>query len=94
MGYPWYMEPSNMVIVIFFLYITGFGICSVMFHKLYTDHKLEKGIDPKMSKTETHYLMGSRKCLKMMSHVLMHVSKNNLIKSFQNNSCIIKRNTL
>jgi len=53
MDYPWYMEPSNMVIVIFFLYNTGFGICSVMFHKLYTDHKLEKGIDPKMSKTET-----------------------------------------
>ena len=53
MNFPWYMEPTNMLLVIFFLYITGFVLCSVMFNKLYKDHKLEQGVDPEMTQIET-----------------------------------------
>lgn len=54
---PWFMMPSNLVTVIFFLYISGFLLSSVCFHGFITKKKLENDEDKTLSSRESFYWM-------------------------------------
>lgn len=40
---PWFLHPSNLFLVIFFLYISGFILSSLFFHSFILKKKLENG---------------------------------------------------
>lgn len=42
---PWFLHPSNLFLVIFFLYISGFILSSLFFHGFILKKKLESGGD-------------------------------------------------